>query len=139
MNIDSTQIEGRVPVAVLALDGELDGSNYGELVAQAQESYAAGARYMLIDMSRLTYMSSAGLFALHSIALLLQGRPLPDPEDGWAAFHAVEREQSRGPSQQLKLLSPQPRVVRVLSASGMDQFLEVHQDLQQAIASFQKV
>ena len=38
----------------------------------------AGARDFLLDLSDLTYISSAGLVALHSVALLAKGEDLPD-------------------------------------------------------------
>lgn len=83
MNIIVSQAQGSVPVTVIKLDGQLDGQNYQDLIAKARELYESGARDFLIDMSDLTYISSAGLVALHTVALLARGEALPDTEAGW--------------------------------------------------------
>ncbi len=136
MNIICSEAQGRVPVTVFALSGALDGSNFRELIARGQEAYASGTRRILIDLSELTFMSSAGLVALHSLTAVLCGQPLPDLEDGWAAYHAMQRAQGQGVQPCLKLLNPQPKVDRVLRTSGMDQFFEIHGEMEKAVASF---
>ncbi len=136
MNITCNEAQGRVPVTVFGLSGALDGSNFRELIARGQEAYAAGTRRILIDMRDLTFMSSAGLVALHALARVLCGEPVPDLEDGWAAYHALERVQGGGLQPCLKLLKPQPKVAKVLRTSGMDAFFEIHEEMEKAIASF---
>ncbi len=42
-------------------------------------------------MAEIQFMSGSGLVALHSIALLLRGEELPDPEYGWEAFSTLDR------------------------------------------------
>ena len=136
MNITCEQVQGRVPITVLGIQGELDGSNFQQLIGRAQEVYGAGARHILVDMSEMTFMSSAGLVALHSIALLLAGQALPDYQNGWAAFHAVERTAETGSQGAVKLLKPRERVERTLRIAGMDTYLELYQDMAVAIDSF---
>jgi len=82
MDISVSEQQGNVPVAVIKVDGQLDGQSYQDLIAKARELYDAGARDFLLDLSNLTYISSAGLVAIHSIALLVKGEELPDPESG---------------------------------------------------------
>ena len=136
MNIAVTQAEGRVPVTILHAHGDLDLSSFQELIAAAQTAYDEGARDILLDLSDTPYMSSSGLVALQSIAALTRGEDLPDPEAGWAAFHAIDRDRGSGLQSHFKLLSPQPRVDRVLEMSGFKRFLEVYTDLESAVASF---
>ncbi len=136
MNITITQAQGRVPTAVFKLDGELDASNYRQLISKAKEAYAGGMRNILLDLSDLSYMSSAGLLALHSIALVLRGETPPDPEGGWGALRGMERERAAGVQPHVKLLAPQPRVDRVLRMAGFDRLFEVHTDRETALASF---
>jgi anti-anti-sigma regulatory factor len=134
MNITATQVQGRVPVTVLAVDGSLDGSNFQELIAAGERVYTQGTRYVLVDLGQVPYMSSAGLVALHSIALLMSGQPMPDFENGWSAFHAVGQKQ--GKQGYVKLLNPQPKVDRVLRMAGMEEFFEIHSDQATAVAAF---
>jgi anti-anti-sigma regulatory factor len=136
MDISIEQVQGQTPVSILKVQGDLDGSNYQVLISKAKEIYQAGARHLVLDLSNVNYMSSAGLVALHTIAKLLQGAPLPDPEAGWEAFHAIERDQAAGLHAQLKLLNPQAKVDQTLELTGMKDFFEIFTDRQAAIASF---
>jgi anti-anti-sigma regulatory factor len=137
MNITMSQATGQVPVTILMLEGDLDGSNYQELIAKAREVHQAGAQHLIIDMSKTPYMSSAGLVALHSIALLLEGKEPPDPEHGWNAYHAMAQDREAGLGKvPVKLLNPQPKVARTLQISGMDAFFEIHSEVNAAVAAF---
>ena len=129
---------GSAPVTVVGIHGDLDGSNYQELITKAKELYKAGARNIVLDMSDMLYMSSAGLVALHSVAMLLRGEEPPDPSSGWNAYHAVARDRDTSTTVQrnLKLVNPQPKVERTLQLTGMKEFFEVHPDLKTAVASF---
>jgi anti-anti-sigma regulatory factor len=135
MNISTSQVAGRVPVTVLSIQGDLDGSNYKELIAKAQELYQAGARHLILDMSQVPFMSSAGIMALHSTALLIQGDKTPDPEQGWAALHAAT-EKSNSLQTGVKLVNLQPKVDRTVQLAGMKSFFEIYPDLAAALASF---
>ena len=63
-------------MTILELDGKLDGSNYMQLVDEAARIYLNGARNLLIDLSKLTFLSSAGLAAIHKTALIFRGQPI---------------------------------------------------------------
>ena len=136
MSITVSQAQGRVPVTVLQTHGQIDASNYQDLIAEAQAAHKAGARDILLDLSDTNYTSSSGIVALQSIAALLRGEKPPDPEAGWGAFRAVDRDRDTGFQKHFKLLSPQPRVDQVLEMVGFKRFLEVFDDLETAIASF---
>ena len=136
MSITINQTRGQVPVAIMGIQGDLDASNYLDVIAKAREAYDAGARYMLIDMNGVPFMASSGLVALHSVALLLRGEEPPDPQHGWSAFHALDRDRDNGLQRHVKLLNPQPQVDRTLEMTGLKRFFEIHADPQAAIASF---
>ena len=44
MHITVDQVNARVPVAILRLQGDLDGSNYRDVIERAQALYQAGQR-----------------------------------------------------------------------------------------------
>lgn len=137
MNIVVEQAQGRVPVAILRLQGDLDGSNYRDLIARAQALYQAGQRHLLIDLGGTPYMSSSGVVALHTIALLYRGAEAPDPEaDGWRALKAVAQAPEAGAQEHVKLLNPQKRVAAVLDQVGLQTFFAVFTDQAAAVASF---
>jgi anti-anti-sigma factor len=136
MDITVEQQQGRVPVTIMKLNGNLDGSNYQEVIAKGKELYTAGARYLLIDMSGVPFMGSAGLVALHNLALLMQEKQVPESEDGWSALHAASSAAEGGKQNNVKILSPQPSVDRGLERTGMKQFFDIHTDLEAAVSSF---
>jgi len=123
-------------IAVLQLKGALDGSNYQDLIAEAQKLYEAGQRDLLLDLSQLTFMSSAGISALHRAALIFRGETLKDGEDGWASYRAIGNDRESGFQQHIKLLNPPERVEHALNLVGFTSFFEIYPDLQAALASF---
>lgn len=126
--IEQLEYQGRVPVTVIQISGEIDVSNYTQLQALASQLAEAGRRHLLLDLSQVTYVSSAGLRALHAIYTML---PPPGDESLPGGLH-----QGSFKSPYLKLLNPRPNVRRSLELVGFDMFLETHSDLEQAIASF---
>ena len=136
MDISVSRMQGNVPVSVIKLDGQLDGQNYQELIAKAQELYNVGARDFLLDFSDLTYISSAGLVALHSVALLARGEELPDPEHGWSAYRSIGRTSTAGVQTHIKLLKPREEVRNVLEMVGFSNVFETFNDLDEAVKSF---
>jgi anti-anti-sigma regulatory factor len=136
MNITAEQQTARVPVTILRLQGDLDGSNYLDLVAAAKTAQQNGAKYLLLDLTGVPYMSSAGLVALHSAVQLLRGEQPPDPEAGWSTLKSVALDKSAGAQPLVKLLNPQPRVMRTLEMSGMNVFFDIFTDEAAALASF---
>ena len=136
MEVTVSQAIGRVEVTVLQPHGDLDAASFTGLIAAAQEARQAGATDILLDLSDTPYMSSSGLVALQSIAALLRGEEPPDLEAGWDAIRGIKRGPEAGCQEHFKLLSPQPRVARVLEMVGFAHFLEVHSDLDDAVASF---
>lgn len=136
MNISVSQAQGNVPVTVIKLDGQLDGQNYQELITKSQELYKAGTRDFLLDLSDLTYISSAGLVALHSMALLSRGEALPDTEGGWSTYRSMGRSSEAGLQKHVKLLNPRSEVMGVLDMVGFSNVFEIYTDLDEAIKSF---
>jgi anti-anti-sigma regulatory factor len=136
MNISVSQAQGKVPVTVLKLDGQLDGQNYQELIAKAQELYSAGGRDFLLDLSKLTYISSAGLVALHSVALLARGEELPDTEGGWSAYRSMGRSSEAGMQKHVKLLNPRSEIMNVLDMVGFGNVFEIFTNPDEAVNSF---
>src|SRR3972149_4292767 len=110
MKITVIKSESPVPLNILYLEGKLDGTNYKTLVAEAERLYEEGARNILLDLGGLTFISSAGMAGLHQVALIFRGENLPVREEGWAAFHAIDRDRTGKSQEHVKLVSPVPLV-----------------------------
>jgi anti-anti-sigma factor len=131
------QVAGRVPITVVALEGELDASNFEGFIDEARTLYDAGTRNLLLDLSGLTFLASSGLVALHSIVRVMRGEPPPDPEAGWNALHTMGLDVAAGSTQtEVQLCAAQPGVARVLQRTGLDRLFVVHPDRASAIAAF---
>ena len=135
MNITTSKAVGRVEVTIIRLDGQLDGQSYMQLIDKARELYKEGARDFLLDLSDLTYISSAGLVALHSVALLTNGEQLPDTDAGWSTYRSVKNS-STIVQTHIKLLNPRDEVRSVLEMVGFDRVFAVFTDLDEAVKSF---
>ena len=121
-------------VAVLELEGELDASNYRELVAAGEQLYGEGVRTLVLDLKDLEYMSSSGIVALHSLALVYRGEAPHDPDAGWEALHAVRADADRGDRHdELRLAAPNEEIDVVLDRTGMKQIMPVFADRAAAI------
>jgi anti-anti-sigma regulatory factor len=137
MNVIVSYEHGQVPVTILHIQGSVDGESYKNLIAKAQEVHRAGTRDLLLDLSDVPFISSAGMVALHTITKLMKNLPMPDPNEGWQAFRSIERDHDDGTQAHVKLLNPQPKVENVLETVGFKKFFEIYTNLETAIASFQ--
>jgi anti-anti-sigma factor len=127
-----------VPVTILHVEGRVDGSNYERLIAKAQELYMSGVRDLLLDLRKVSFMSSAGMSALHRTAKLFHGAVSTDLEEGWAEFRAMSRDRDTGFQKHVKLLAPPEPVCQTLELIGFTRFFEIFEDVNEAVASFQQ-
>jgi anti-anti-sigma factor len=128
----SSRTDGKVPVTVLHLKGDLDMKTHQDLENQVRQAYAEGVRYVLLDLTNLRYLTSAGLRAIHSAFNLLR-------EGDSTESDAVVQKGMRGgvfKSAHLKLVNPSKSVREVLTIAGYDMFMEIHPDVDIAMRSF---
>jgi anti-anti-sigma regulatory factor len=138
MIITISKAEGLTHVVILHLEGKLDGANYENLIDEAQNLYDAGTRDLILDLSKLSFISSAGLAAIHQVALLFRGERNPGWDGGWDAYHAVDRSRGGRPQEHVKLLSPAEPVREVFDMTGFNSLFDIFPGLDQAVASFQQ-
>jgi anti-anti-sigma regulatory factor len=138
MDIIIEQLSAGKPVTVMKIQGELDGRSYLNLIEEARQLYEAGTRHLLLDLSEMTFMSSAGLVGLHTVVMVMHGQQPPDMEDGWGVIHGIARDMNKpaGFDPYCKLLQPQPRVQKTLEVTGFSDILEIFADRDTAVNSF---
>jgi anti-anti-sigma factor len=136
MTIDVEHLGGSPAVSVIELDGELDASNYERVIEAVRDAYARGTRGLVLDLSRLTFMASSGLFALHSAFRIMRGETPPDPEGGWGAIHEVAGDHE-GQASNVRLAAPQEAIARVLERTGMGGLFPIDADRDTAVAALQ--
>ena len=124
-------------VAIVQFFGAM---NVKQFVTDAQKLYDAGTRNLVLDMSELTFMGSAGIAALQQIALVYCQEDQPTSEDQ-STTQAMpnESEDSFHCQEHIKLLNPSEAIQDVLEIVGLKAFFEIFTDLEAAVASFQLV
>jgi len=128
----TVRADGRVPVTVLQIQGNIDTLTFSELEKKGEEVYQAGARRIILDLSGVDYVSSAGVRAIHTIFNLLRSNYPAENDAALAEKMATKQFKSK----LLKLVRPNDTVRQILHTSGYNLFLEMHDDLDQAIQSF---
>jgi len=124
MEISVTQESARVTVTVFKVSGMINLGTAGQLEDEAKEYYEGEMRNLLIDLSEVNSLSSAGLRALLVIAKML----------GVGAYGAGAG--AEGKSAHLKLLNPTQEIRRVLEIAGFDSLFDIFEDRDEALAAF---
>ena len=131
------QTQGRVPVTILTLDGELDASTFEGVIESIRGIYDSGGRYLVLDLTGLEFISSSGLVALHSALRLMRGEAPPDLEHGWGALRAMTAETEEGAAQaNVRLCGTRDDVQKVLDRTGLGGLFPSHPDRASAVAAF---
>ena len=99
---------------------------------EAKKAFDAGTKNILLDLTDVPYMATAGLRALHYIYELLRTDSLYERDE--AVSIGIAAGTFKSPH--LKLLKPSAHVLTPLKVAGYDMFLEIHDDRKKAIASF---
>lgn len=117
------------PVTVLQVKGDLTANE--PLEGQARQAFANGTRDIVLDLSQVNYISSAGLRVIHAIYMLLRSADADDEEN---AARGIARGVYKSPH--LKLVKPSKNGLKALSTAGYDMFLDIHDSIPAAVASF---
>lgn len=129
LTISTSQIQGDVSVAVVHLKGHLHGPTEKELLDTVRQAHEDGTRYILLDLSELEVLSSAGLRGIQQTFKLFT--PQSDVE--------LMRQHGDEPykSPYMKLVCPNPQIYYVLSITGFLQNIPIFNNLEDAANSFE--
>lgn len=120
LRISSEQRQADVPVTVFHVRGWLDAQSEEQLLEAARTSYDEGARYLLIDMSELDTLTSAGMRALQKVYQIFTPK-----EDHFKVAH-------------LKLCNAPPQIYNVLGITGFLHNIPMYESIEAALQSFGK-
>ena len=124
-------LPARVPLAILDVRGEIDAQTGPQLEAAAAEAQRQGARHLVLDLSGVSFMGSAGMRALIAIDEMLRAQT---GQAGQGEGQTTATASFKSPY--LKLLSPPPAVARTLRISGFEMIFNIFSDRQAALDSF---
>lgn len=128
LNITASQIQGDVPVTILHLDGHLHGNTERELLDRARQAQEDGSKYLLLDLSNLEVLTSAGLRAIHNIFNLFT------PKTDMETIRQHGDEPYKSPY--FKLVCPNPNIYYVLNIAGFLQNILIYNNMDEAVNSF---
>jgi anti-anti-sigma factor len=134
MDIQVSTANGRVPVTVMHVNGNIDALSYEQFQSKADELIAGGARYLLIDLSNCPFISSAGLRALHNIFNKLRSKDTDNPKSEEEVRRGISSGTYKSPNLKLFKLSKESKTAFELS--GFDMFIDTFDDEKTALASF---
>jgi anti-anti-sigma factor len=120
LKISSEQRQADVPVTVFHVRGWLDAQSEEQLLEAARTSYDEGARFLLIDMSELDTLTSAGMRALQKVYQIFTPK-----EDHFKVAH-------------LKLCNAPPQIYNVLGITGFLHNIPMYESMDVALQSFGK-
>jgi anti-anti-sigma factor len=132
MEIKVDDHQGRVTVTVFHITGNIDSNTHREFEQEAERVIQTGAQHILLDFKHVKYMSSRGFQVIQHIFTKLREK-YP---------HIREADMRKGINAgtykfpYLKLCNLSTDVSKVLGMGGFDMYLEVHKDVDSAVASF---
>ncbi|MCZ2122298.1 MAG: STAS domain-containing protein [Anaerolineales bacterium] len=132
MNITVKQENRRVPVTVLCVEGAVDSATHQAFETQANQLIESGARYILVDLAQCSFVSSAGLRALHNIFNKL--RALHKDVNDEQLRQGMSAGAYKAPY--LKVVNLAPQIKDVFELSGFDVYIETFEDQDKALHSF---
>lgn len=118
LKIIKEQAQGNMPITVFHLRGWLDAQSEELLLAAARDEYDEGSRYLLLDLSEVSTLTSAGMRAIQKVYKLYT-----PAEDHFKVAH-------------VKLCNAPPQVYHVLGVTGFLQNIPNYENEQAAIDSF---
>ena len=116
--ISQEQITGAVSVTVLHINGLLDAQSEQKLIQTVQRTYDEGAGFLVIDMSQLHTLTSAGIRALQKT---------------YKMFTPKESRESH-----LLLCTAQPQINNILGITGFLDKIPMYETLDAAVQSLNK-
>lgn len=113
--VEITQTEGRFPVTVFHLLERIHLGNFSELEDLAKKSFEEGTRNLVIDLSHTDTMTSIGLRAL-------------------VVVHKILARNDNG--KHLKVAGATTVMREIMQVTGISQFIEVYDSVDEAVTSF---
>lgn len=118
LKIISERVQARVPVTILHIDGWLDAQSEPFLLEVARVAHDNGARYLLIEMSELDTMTSAGMRALQKV------------------YQIYTPKEDHFKVSRLKLCNAPPQIYNVLGITGFLHNIPMYESVADALNAF---
>lgn len=132
MEIKVSTESSHIPVTIIHIAGKIDSATYRLFQEESDKLIDGGARHVLVDLTEVSYISSAGLRTLHNIFNKLRSvhKDVDDDE--------LRKKMNNGAykSPYIKVTNLAPQVRDAFELSGFETYIEVFTDLESAVKSF---
>ena len=128
LDMNVSRVEGEKPVTILHLRGHLHGDTESKLMDQVRQIHQDGIRHLLLDLSGVEILTSAGLRGIHSIFNLFT------PKADMALIRQHGEEPYKSPY--FKLVCPNPNIYYILNIAGFLQNILIYNNMDEALSSF---
>jgi anti-anti-sigma factor len=118
LKITTEQVQDKNAITIFHLRGWLDAQSEQQLVQAGRKAYEQGARFLLLDLSEVDTLTSAGMRAIQKVYKLFT------PQDD---LSKVAR---------LKMCNAPPKIYAVLDLTGFLKNIPNYESLQTALDSF---
>lgn len=132
MEIGITHREGEVPVTIIRVEGEFDAFTSDHVEKQAEIEIDKGAENLILDLSGVAFMSSAGVRVIYSLFNSLHPRESSQQE----IARSKQMREGTYIAPHLKILNPNKQVHNVMKMVGIDRYIEIFEDEEAAVAAF---
>jgi len=113
--LEISQTQGKIPVTVFQLQERIHLGNFSEFENIAKEAYENGTRDLIIDLSKSDTLTSIGLRAM-------------------VVIHKILAKNNNG--KHLKIAGATAIIREIMQVTGISQFIDVHDTVDEAVASF---
>jgi anti-anti-sigma factor len=132
LEINSTVQNTNVPVTVINIKGDVDASNYEVFQTQTEKIISDGAKYVILDLQGVDYMSSAGLRVIHGLFNKL--RQIHQDANDEELRNKMKSGAYKSPY--IKVVNLSSSLKELFELSGFETYIEVYDDVEKAIQSF---
>ena len=113
--VEISQAQGRIPVTIFQLQERIHLGNFSELENVAKEAYDNDIRDIVIDLSQSETLTSIGLRA-------------------FVVIHKILTKENTG--NHLKIAGATTVIREIMQVTGISQFIDIFDTVEEAVASF---
>jgi len=110
-----SHVQGRIPVTVFQIQEHIHLENFSQLEKLTREAYDNGTRNLVVDLSVTEMLTSIGLRAL-------------------VVIHKILAKEDN--AKHLKVAGATTIIREIMQVTGITQFIEVYDTVDEAVASF---
>ena len=132
MEIYVSQSTTGIPVTIIRAEGVFDANSVEQFMEPTQSAIDNGAQNLLLDLTKISFMSSIGIRIINAIYYQLH----PRQSDEHSKEISMQIKKGTYQAPHLRILSPADNVCKVLKMAGVDRYIAIYDQEEDALAAF---